>query len=178
LLIEKCDNYTGSFRNSIGETVQVLELVTHPNFRNRRQPYYNTADYNSYSFDFCLARVESINFDRINAGAAEGVTRVAVANFPRDHIAFNVGTPDEDEAHFTCKIAGWGRTGTYAPSAAVLRDTRVDVMSTSFCKNVANTITGTSRRARDKRKIYSRITGHESFCAGVESGLEKSRKLV
>ena len=178
MLIEKCDRYTGSFRNSIGKTVQVLELVTHPNFRNRRQPYYNTSDYNGFAFDFCLASVEPINFDQINAGAAEGVTRVAAANFPRDHIAFNVGTTDEVETDITCTIAGWGKTGTYAQSASVLRDANVDIRSTSFCNNIANTIMGRSRRDRDKRLIYSRITGHESFCAGVESGSGNSRKLV
>ena len=162
----------------IGEIVKVHELIPHPNFRNLDQPYYKSHDYNRMSFDFCLARVESINFDRINAGAAPGVTRVAAANFPAHHIAFNLGTAGEVEADYTCTIAGWGKTGTYAKSASVLRDTMIDIMSTSFCNNVANTITGTSRSDRDTRQIYSRITGHESFCAGLENGSGKSRKLV
>jgi len=181
LVTGQCDSITGLYPNFIGETVKVLELVTHPNFRNRSQPYYKTNAYYSSSFDFGLARVESINFDRINAGAAPGVTRVAFANLPRDQISFNVGTPDEAvNADLTCTIAGWGSLGKYTSSrqSAVLREANVDIMSTSFCNNVANTIKGTWRTARNTRRVYSRVTGYESFCAGVESGSGKSKKLV
>ena len=177
LLTEQCDRYTGYYQNVIGEIVQARELIIHPNFRQKHQPYYKSNTYNGFAFDYCLARVDTINFDRINEGAAEGVTRVAVANFPTSHVPFNVGIDGEVEANITCTISGWGKTGTWSSSASVIRDTKVDVMSKAFCNNVANTVMGHSRRDNGTRAIYSRVNGHYSFCAGLENGSGNSRKF-
>ena len=162
VVTEKCIDYTGSYIHITGAVVQARELLIHPNFRSKTSDYYQTHDYNNYAFDYCLIRVDTIDFAGLNNGTPPGL-RIGSTNLPDTNITF---PPGIDIATSTkCMIAGWGKINSYGQQSPALREASVHVMSTKYCNNIAKTVS----RKRQK-EVFSRVTDDYSFCAGLQTG--------
>lgn len=72
----------------------------------------------------------------------------------------SIGLPSESTIKSECHIAGWGKTEFHGQSPVILSAT-VDVMSKTYCNGILPGKRG---------KMYRKVTGVYSFCAGLEKG--------
>ena len=102
---EPDDKEMGIIRN-------VTQIVIHPAYRKKFSQYYTiTTEYlqSKLAFNYCLLRVEIIDFATINQEARK-VTPVVL---PTSHIPFSIGLDGENTNNAAkCHIAGWGNDGS------------------------------------------------------------------
>ena len=159
-------SYSGHpFSHHTGKRFQAKQLIVHPNFRQRRNPYFTTHKYNSFAFDYCLAEIDKVDFDALKTnGKYADVTML-----PEKHAPFAIGQPGEKEISTNCMIVGWGPTRLNGGQSPVKQEAPIEIMSKSYCQNAANgvSIHGSTLLSKYK-KYYERVEGTYSFCAGKE----------